>query len=247
MTAALIGAGALGGAIVGSFLATLCIRWPQGRQAMAGRSSCDHCGRPLGAAELVPIVSAMVAGGRCRSCGGRIASLHFQVELIAAALAAAALALQPNVQGLALAVFWLLLLAPAILDARHMWLPDRLTAVLALAGLLLGGIATGASLVERLAGGMAGFLALALLAAAYSRLRGREGLGGGDPKLLGAIGLWTGWIALPAILLIASLCGLALALARRSDMADRMPFGSLLAAAAILWSAVSAFAAEPRF
>jgi len=232
--------GAVGGAIVGSFLATLCIRWPKGRQVMAGRSSCDHCGRVLRAAELVPVLSGLVAGGKCRSCGARIGPLHLAVEIAAAALAGIALLLQPNLNGVALALFWLLLLAPAVLDAKHFWLPNALTAVLAVGGLLLGGLATGATLPDRLIGGAAGFVSLALLAIAYSRLRGREGLGAGDPKLLAAIGIWTGWVALPAILAVASLTGLAIARVQRRASSDRMPFGALLAGAAVLWSAVAA-------
>lgn len=237
-------AGAAGGAIVGSFLATLCIRWPQGEQALSGRSKCDHCGRPLGAAELVPLLSAVLSLGKCRTCGERIAPLHFAIELGAAALAGLALLLQPNLHGVALAIFWLLLLAPAVLDARHHWLPDALTAALALGGLLLGGVATGASLPDRLIGGGAGFLALALIATAYSRVRGREGMGAGDPKLLGAVGLWTGWAALAPILVIASLTGLVLALAQRRGAAERMPLGTLIAAAAVLWTAIAAWRGE---
>ena len=240
MTALLPAVGAIGGAIVGSFLATVCIRWPEGRQAMAGRSSCDHCGRVLRVAELVPVLSAVISRGKCQSCGARIAPLHLAVEVGSAALAGIALLLQPNLNGVALALFWLLLLAPAVLDARHFWLPNALTAVLAVGGLLIGGLATGATLPDRLIGGAAGFVSLAVLAIAYSRLRGREGLGAGDPKLLAAIGLWTGWAALPGILAVASLAGLAIALVQRRAASDRMPFGALLAGAAVLWSAVAA-------
>lgn len=234
-------AGAAGGAIAGSFIATLCVRWPQGRQALVGRSQCDQCGRPLGPLELVPLVSAALFMGKCRSCGGRIAPIHFGIELAAAVLAGLAMLIQPNIHGAALALFWLLLLAPAVLDSRHYWLPDSLTSVVALGGLLLGGVATGAPLSDRLIGGAAGFVALALVAFAYSRIRGGQGLGGGDPKLLGAIGLWTGWAALPPIVIAASLAGIALALVQRRGRADRMPLGALLAPAAILWSALAAW------
>lgn len=241
MTAVAVAAGAVAGAIVGSFLATICVRWPEGRQALAGRSSCDHCGRTLGPAELVPLISAAIARGKCGSCGGPIASLHWGIEVAAAALAASALFLQPNMTGAALAVFWLLLIAPAVLDAKHHWLPDALTAALAISGLVLGGLATGATVTDRLVGGASGFAALAVLAGAYRWLRGREGLGAGDPKLLGAIGLWTGLVPLPAILVIASLAGIAIALVQRRSALERMPFGTLLAFAAIVWSAVAAY------
>jgi leader peptidase (prepilin peptidase)/N-methyltransferase len=240
VTLLLVAAAAIAGAIIGSFIATLCVRWGRGEQAIAGRSRCDNCNRQLSATELVPIVSWAFTRGRCRSCGAAIPGLHLGIELGAAALAALSIALQPNVHGVALGVFWLLLLAPAVLDARHQWLPDPLTAVLAVVGIAIGGVATGSPFPERLIGGVSGFLALWFIAYSYRRSRGREGLGAGDPKLLGAIGLWTGWFALPAILLIAALEGLAVAVAQGRSRLDRMPFGTLLAAAAILWTAVLA-------
>ena len=178
--------------------------------------------------------------GRCRTCGAPIPRLHLWVEIASAVLAALAIAIEPNLHGAALALFWLLLLAPAILDARHHWLPDPLTLVLAIAGLAVGGIAAGALFLDRLIGGAAGFASLWLIAESYRRSRGREGLGAGDPKLLGAIGLWTGALALPAIVLIAALGGLAVAVVQGRGRLDRMPFGSLLAGAAILWTAILA-------
>ena len=240
MTSLIVAAGAIAGAIVGSFIATICVRWPQGEQATAGRSRCDSCNRELGVFELIPIISWMGTGGRCRTCGVLIPRLHLWIELAAAALGGLALAIEPNLQGAALALFWLLLLAPAILDAQHHWLPDPLTILLAIAGLLIGGFATGAHFLDRLAGGAGGFLALWLIALSYRRTRGRDGLGAGDPKLLGAIGLWTGGLALPAILLIAALGGLGVAVLQGRNRLDRMPFGSLLAGAAILWTAILA-------
>jgi leader peptidase (prepilin peptidase)/N-methyltransferase len=235
-----IAAGAIVGAIAGSFIATICIRWPQGEQASTGRSRCDSCNRPLGLLELIPLISWIVTRGRCRTCGASIPRLHLWVEVTAVALTALAIAIEPNVQGAALALFWLLLLGPAVLDARHHWLPDPLTIVLAITGLAIGGVATGAWFVDRILGGGAGFLSLWLIARSYERSRGREGLGAGDPKLLGAIGLWTGALALPAIVLIAALGGLAVAVMQGRGRLDRMPFGSLLAGSAMLWTAVLA-------
>ena len=230
----------IAGAIVGSFLATLVIRWPRAEQVVAGRSRCDSCRRALPVVSLIPLVSYLIARGRCRRCGVRIDPLHFQVELASALLAALALALQPNLAGVALATLWLLLLAPALLDARHMWLPDALTVALAVAGLVLGGLIAEVPRTDRLIGGATGYLSLSLVALAYRRWRGREGLGGGDPKLLGAIGLWTGWAALPVIILLAALAGIAGALATGRGRLDRMPFGTLLAIATILWSGFAA-------
>ena len=232
--------GVVAGAMAGSFIATLCLRWPRGEQAMSGRSICDGCQRPLGPAELVPVISALILRGRCRTCGAAIPRFHLQVELIAACLGGVALALEPNFRGAALALFWLLLLPSALLDARHYWLPDRLTLAIAAGGMALGGLVSGAALADRLIGGGVGFAALWLIAQAYRRARGREGLGSGDPKLFGAIGLWTGWSALAPILLVASLLGLAVALLMRRSALDRMPFGTLLAAAGIIYTAAMA-------
>lgn len=221
------------GAIAGSFLATLAVRWPQGRD-LGGRSCCDTCGRMLGGWELVPLVSALAQRGRCRGCGAAIAADHAAIEWAAAAIGAAAFGLAPGIAGAGWALFGWLLLTLAALDARHFWLPDRLTLTLGAAGLLVGGLATGVALVDRVIGAAAGFASLWAIGAGYRRLRGREGLGGGDPKLLAAIGAWLGWLALPFVLLAASLLGLGAALLGGDLRRDRpLAFGAALAAGAV--------------
>lgn len=234
--------GAMGGAIAGSFLATLCVRWPRGEQSIAGRSSCDGCGRVLAPMELVPLVSALLLRGRCRGCRSAIDLTHPLIEAAAAALVAAALLIRPDPSGVALALFWLLLLPAAVLDARHFWLPDRLTIVIAASGLAAGGFVSRASLGNRLAAGALAYAMLAGIAFAYHRATGREGLGGGDPKLLAAIGLWVGIAAIPVILLLASLTGLAAALLARRSRFDQLPFGTFAVVGAILWSGWSLLA-----
>ncbi|MGY4396303.1 leader peptidase (prepilin peptidase)/N-methyltransferase [Sphingomonas sp. UYAg733] len=225
------------GAVIGSFIATLVIRWPQDRSVMVGRSHCDSCDVMLGAGDLVPLISAAISRGRCRRCGTPIDPLHWQIELIALAIGAIAGLVVPGPIALAGAVFGWLLLALAALDVTEFWLPDRLTITLALAGLATGALGIDPTLIDRLIGGLAGFGSLWLIGAAYKHFRGREGLGGGDPKLLGGIGLWLGWQVLPAVLLLASMIGLAIALTARltgrgGALDDRMPFGALLAIAA---------------
>ena len=202
------------GAVVGSFLATLVIRWPMDRSVAHGRSQCDHCGRVLAARDLVPLFSAALARGRCRHCGGAIDPRHWQIELGAAAIGLVAALAVPGPVALAGAVFGWLLLALAALDVSEFWLPDRLTGTLALGGLVTGLTGIDPPLTDRLIGGGAGFAGLWLVGQGYQLLRHREGLGGGDPKLLGAIGLWVGWQMLPVILMLASLTGLALILVR---------------------------------
>lgn len=205
---------------------------------VSGRSRCDCCGLALGARDLVPVLSAALADGKCRSCGSRIHPLHRQVELLGAFAGAAAMALAPNGEGALLALFFWLLIPLAILDARHLWLPDRLSLALGLGGLALGGMLFDVPLSGQLIGGLAGFASLALVASIYRRLRGFDGLGAGDPKLLAAIGLWTGWQALPLILLGASLIGLAAALAAGRQRLDMLPFGTLLCLSAAGWAVI---------
>lgn len=236
---------AIAGAIVGSFIATLCLRWPQGVQVVTGRSRCDSCGTVLGPRELVPVVSAAAAGGRCRTCAAPIDPLHPQVEIAAALAGCVAVLLAPGAQGALLAIFFWLLLPIAVLDARHFWLPDRLTILLGLAGLVAGGPLFGIALGDRLAGAAAGFASLALVALAYRKLRGVDGMGAGDPKLIAAIGLWTGWQSLPAILLLASLAGLAAALAAGGKRLDRLPLGTLLCWGAAVWGVLRLSGAWP--
>lgn len=212
------------------------IRWPEGRP-VTGRSACDACGKALSAPELIPVLSFLALRGRCAGCGAALDRRHLAVEIAAGLVGAAALAAWPGLPGLITALFgwWLLLIAA--LDAEHQWLPDRLTLPLAAVGLAVGWAGIGPPLTERLIGAAAGFIVLAGIALLYRGLRGREGLGGGDPKLFGALGAWLGWQALPLVLLGAGLIGFAALLLKhlrgeRIAAADRLPLGTFLALAA---------------
>lgn len=231
------------GAVFGSFIATVAIRWPAGRSVSVGRSACDGCGRTLAAWELVPLFSFVALRGRCRTCGTRIAPGHVVTELLGVGIGVVAGSVAPGGEGVAGAACGWLLLALGAIDLAAFWLPDILTAALAAVALAGGVAGFGPALETRLIGGVAGFGVLWLVAALYQRWRGRIGLGGGDPKLFGAIGLWLGWRALPQILLIAALAGLAVVLVmavagRRVTATDRLPLGTLLAGAAFLCWAV---------
>ena len=124
---------------------------------------------------------------------------------------------------------------------KHHWLPDRLTATLAVSGLTAWLLQDPPALLDRLIGGLLGYASLALIAVIYKSLRNRDGLGGGDPKMLGAIGCWLGWQALPLVILGASLVGILVAISWRlrgkNVTADTMlPLGSLMAVVAFpLW------------
>lgn len=229
-------AGAVAGAIAGSFLVTLILRWSSGRSVVHGRSSCDGCGRVLGALDLVPLFSLIHLRGRCRGCGAGIDPLHPAMELGCAVIGAIALAVMPDMGGALWALFGWLLLTLAVLDWRHFWLPDALTLLLALLGLTVGDRATGMGLADRALGAAIGYGSLLLISLAYRWLRRRDGLGLGDAKLLGAIGGWVGWQSLPFILLIASATGIALIVIRQAaghgfNPHAKLPFGTMLAVA----------------
>ncbi|CAN5350417.1 hypothetical protein BH10PSE12_BH10PSE12_18970 [soil metagenome] len=131
-----------------------------------------------------------------------------------------------------------MLLTLAILDARHFWLPDALTLPLAFLGLTLAQWVTDVALTDRIIGALAGYGVLLTVSLGYRRLRGREGLGLGDAKLLGALGAWFGWQTLPFLLLVASglallTVGVSAARGGNINALTRVPLGSFLCIAAI--------------
>ncbi len=233
--------GAVLGLVIGSFLATIVSRWPEGKSVVSGRSRCDSCNQPLHARDLVPVLSYLARSGKCVYCGAAIKSDHLMIELGAGLIGGMAMFVSPGMAGLWGAIFGWLLLTLAALDAQHHWLPDRLTLSLAATGLVSSLFVENPDILSRLVGGVTGFLTLFLIGWGYHKLRGREGLGGGDPKLLGAIGCWLGWSALPLVILGAALAGLLAALMMRMRgqvvMADSMlPLGGFMAIVAFpLW------------
>lgn len=230
------------GAVFGSFIATIAIRWPQARSSAGmNRSECDSCGKTLRGWELVPVLSFAALRGRCARCRAPIPVSHVVTELLGLAIGVSAGLVAPGAEGAAGAVFGWLLLALGALDLAAFWLPNLFTGALAATGIITAFSGFAPPVEDRLIGGIAGFASLMLVAAAYRGWRGREGLGGGDPKLFGAIGLWLGWQALPMVLLAACMVGLGAVAALRlggkpMGMQDRLPLGVMLAAAAwVTW------------
>ena len=234
--AEVVGGGVLGAA-VGSFVGAALVRMPEGRSVVRGRSSCDGCGVRLGVAELVPLISFALQRGRCRDCGALIDPWHTVAEAGGALIGIAAALVTGDGCAMVWAALlgWQLLLL-GLLDLRHFWLPNRLVAVLALSGLAHGWWLYGDRtelLSETLLGGALGFSGLWLVALAYRRVRGREGLGAGDAKLLGAIGLWVGPVGVVTTLLGGSLIALAgavvlLVAGRNVGAQTALPLGSAL-------------------
>lgn len=240
-------AGFVLGAIIGSFLATIATRWPENQDVVRGRSRCESCGRTLKLPDLIPLASFLASRGKCRKCDAAIDPVHFIIEVLAGAIAALALVAVPGPTGLAGAIFGWFLLTLAVLDIRHFWLPDRLTLPLIGLGLAFAAMFEMPRLIDAFIGAVAGFLLLVTINYAYRALRGRDGLGGGDSKLLAAIGAWLGWQMLPLVLLLASGAGIALILLLRLSgntvpATRRLPFGLFLAmAAGVIWFWINAF------
>jgi leader peptidase (prepilin peptidase)/N-methyltransferase len=238
------------GCVIGSFVALVADRWPRGEDIVLAPSRCRACGQRLGLANLVPVLSYCRQRGRCVWCRVALPADLLLAELGGAAIAGMAVARTPGPLGShvvaigALACFGWALLLLGLLDARHMWLPDALTLPLALAGLAVSAILPEPTLAARLAGAALGYAALEGLRRAWRQWRGRDGLGGGDPKLLAAIGAWLGIAALPGVVLIAALGGLAWAglerlRGRPAGGTVPIPLGTALAASAWVWLALA--------
>ncbi len=227
---------------LGSFLGTLVLRLPEGRPVILGRSACPSCGGLLGLRDLLPLLGWLLLRGRCRQCGAPIPAFYPGVEI--AAFGVAAWAAAAGAAGAALVLSCLLgwaLLALALIDRRRFLLPDALTLPLIPLGLGAAAWLDPAGLTDHALGAVLGYGVFLLVALAYRGLRGREGLGRGDAKLLAAGGAWVGWAGLPGVVLIASLLGIMEVLARRAagerlGPADRIAYGAWLAAGIwIVW------------
>ena len=219
--------------IIGSFLGALITRVDAPGSLVLGRSRCNSCGAILAALELVPILSWLILRGRCRRCAQPIGFFYPAIELAAVAIALWAAAVLPGPLVWVSCILGWTLLALAVIDYRYFLLPDYLTLPLIPFGLIVTWANDSAALIDHVAGVVVGFGFVVLLRAAYRRLRGREGMGLGDAKLLAASGAFVSWQALPSVILIASLTALALAFARAAlgasiSLTDRMAFGTFL-------------------
>jgi leader peptidase (prepilin peptidase) / N-methyltransferase len=226
---------------IGSFLGVLVRRLPEGRPTAWGRSRCEHCRTALAARDLVPLVSWLAAGGRCRFCRQPLGWFYPGIELAALAVALIAVAADGG-EGTwldCLLGWWLLALG--WIDLRQWLLPDALTLPLVIAGLAAAAILDPEQLTDRSLGAALGYLGLRLVATLYRALRGREGLGAGDAKLLAASGAWVGASALPQVIFGAAASALLVAACLRLAGVrlaahSALPFGPFLALATwLIW------------
>lgn len=220
---------------VGSVLGVLILRLPAGRPVVLARSACEDCGAALQPQDLVPLLSYAALRGRCRRCGHPIGWFHPAVELAALAVAAWAGLANPYEVWANCVLGWGLL-ALAWIDWGHMRLPDVLTLPLIPAGLLVAWQVDPELAAIHGAAAVAAYLLFRGVAWAYRRVRGFDGLGQGDAKLLAVAGAWVGFAGLPGVLLGGGLIGLAVAVLhwRKAASGAPLPFGPALALA--LWT-----------
>lgn len=218
---------------VGSFLGVVVMRSGTPEKILVGRSICVLCGTALEVRDLVPIGSWILLRGQCRNCGQAIGRFPLVMELAALLVALWSVSLFSDGLLWASCVLGWLLLALAATDLKYFLLPDFLTFPAIAAGLLVAWSFTPASLLSNTFAAAGGYLSIVALRCFYGLLRGREGIGLGDAKLLAASGAWVSLPGLPGVILLAALTGLAYALwnkrFRAISPSDRIPFGAFLA------------------
>ncbi len=228
---------------IGSFLGVV-VQRPARRQAYRlGPVALRGCAAALAVRDLVPLLSWLAAAGRCRFCRRPLGWFYPGIELAALAVALLSVSIDRGMGAWLDCVLGWWLLALGWIDLRTWLLPDALTLPLVIAGLAAAMAFEPEGLTDRALGAVAGYLGLRAVGLLYRALRGREGLGHGDAKLLAAAGAWVGARALPQVVLLAALAGLcAVACLRlagiRLGAQSALRFGPFLAFATwLVWLA----------
>lgn len=226
---ALAGATGVLGALVGSFLNVVVHRLPRGESLVRPRSQCPSCEAAIAPQDNVPIVSWVVLKGRCRRCGAAISPRYPAIELLTAAVFAAIAAVRGPVPELLLWLpFAAALIAVAAIDLELRIVPNKILLPVALWGLATSAVVRPGALPELLIAGAAAFGLLLAAALAHP-----AGMGMGDVKLAGVLGLYLGASIAPAILVALLVgAGVGAALIAREGASARkqgVPFAPFLA------------------
>ncbi len=239
---------------MGSFLNVVIIRLPQGQSIVYPGSRCPECGHAIRFYDNVPVLSYVFLMGRCRDCAARISWRYPLIEFVSACLCAALYwqyGLTPTFaiffvySAAMLVVFWI--------DLDHMIIPDVIT----LNGLAVGviaailGIIPNLSWKSSLVGVFLGGLIVYVPALIYEKIRGIEGLGGGDIKLLTMIGAFSGPYGVIFVLFLSSFAGTMVALVaialKRTGSTTPIPFGPFLSSSAVLYLFIGQWVVETVF
>ncbi|OGP10001.1 MAG: hypothetical protein A2048_09620 [Deltaproteobacteria bacterium GWA2_45_12] len=235
------------GLIIGSFLNVVIFRLPR-NMGVGGRSFCTSCRHQINWYENIPVMSFLFLGGHCHHCKAKISFRYPMVEAVTAFLALMVF-IRVGYDFKTYLIWFLLFIAPLIaisfIDFEHKIIPD----VISLPGIPVGilvtlffmGPAWEQALTFSLVGILAGGGSLLVIGQAYSWIRKREGMGGGDVKLAAMIGAFLGWRAVLFVFLMSSLLAIVYAILyilisrNKSDEPLIIPYGPFLAAAAALY------------
>ena len=242
------------GLLIGSFLNVCIYRIPRDISVVAPRSFCTECGQKIAWYDNIPVLSFILLGGRCRSCGKRIGAQYPVVEIATAVLFACAVARYgTTLTGLKWMIFEALLIVLFATDLQERILPDELTIAGSVAGLILASVVPvpgfigqvllpsaplmAQSLMNAATGACVLSIPIALIGFLYAKLRHRQGLGLGDVKLLVLAGIFLGVEKGVSALLFAAVAGsvtglLYIVIKRKNAATYELPFGSFICAAA---------------
>lgn len=228
------------GAVTGSFLNVCIYRMPLEQSIISPGSRCMGCGTQVRWFDNIPILSWLLLRGRCRSCNMPFSIRYPLVELLTAILSLVlVLKFGPTFQYLVMFLFCSALVVVTFIDFDHQIIPDEISLPGIGIGFLTSFFLPGPTWVSSLMGIVAGWGILALVFYGYLWLTGREGMGGGDAKLLAMMGAFLGLPAIPFIIfcssLVGSIAGLSLMAIQGKDRHLAIPFGPYLVLGAILY------------
>lgn len=235
------------GAMVGSFLNVCIIRLPERKSIVWPSSRCPQCDQPIRWFDNIPIISFIILRGKCRNCGGSISWQYPLVELLTASLFVLLVLRFTNVVAVLIyMVFLCSLVVITFIDLKHYIIPDEISIPGIFIGLALnllpdkltGGQLVSGSFLNSLIGCIAGGGTLYLAALFSLFVFKKEGMGGGDIKLLGMVGAFLGWKLAMMTIVVGSVLGAAvgvtLILLRLKGRSEYIPFGPYLALGAVL-------------
>lgn len=220
---------------IGSFLGVIVTRFETSDSAFSGRSKCPECQHQLAVRDLVPVVSWLVQNGKCRYCEADISRVYLVSEAGALVIALWAVAVVDAPFILPSCLLGWSLLTLSLIDIRVKRIPDIMSGFVFGAGLVTSLIWFRSSFSDHALGAVTGFAVLFLVRHAYHRLKGRQGLGKADERLLAAGGVWLGMTGVFSALFLATLLGIlavctARIFGRQVRGTDAIPFGPFLAA-----------------
>ncbi|MEX0606063.1 MAG: A24 family peptidase [Marinobacter sp.] len=202
-------------------------------------SICPSCGHEIKPWENIPVVSYLFLRGKCSSCKSPISARYPVIEACTALFSVFTIYLMgPTLAGLCSLLLVWALVALTMIDFDTQLLPDSITLPLLWLGLILNAVGVLTDFESAFWGAVAGYLSLWSVYWLFKLVTGKEGMGHGDFKLLGALGAWLGWQLLPAVILLSSVVGavvgVSLIVFKRQGREVPIPFGPYLAAAGLL-------------